>query len=103
MFTRIFDLPVLPLRGRWQGEALTEGCPRERLHPSVSLAGFHLPFQGRIWLPLLLSACSQDPTPPPPGERIVCALDGAAEFAQTCTLERSGPQLVVHRPDGGFR
>ena len=51
-----------------------------------------------------LAGCGQAPQgEPPPGETIACALDGAAEFADTCTLERSGPQLVVHRPDGGFR
>ena len=51
-----------------------------------------------------LAGCGQAPQgEPPPGETIACALDGATEFADTCTLERSGPQLVVHRPDGGFR
>ena len=53
---------------------------------------------------LALVGCGQAPRgEPPPGERIACALDGSAEFAQACTVERSGPQLVVHRPDGGFR
>jgi hypothetical protein len=53
---------------------------------------------------LALAGCGQAPRgEPPPGERIACALDGAAEFAEICTFERSGPQLVVHRPDGGFR
>jgi len=53
---------------------------------------------------LALAGCGQAPRgEPPPGKRIACALDGAAEFVRTCTLERSGPQLVVHRPDGGFR
>ena len=52
---------------------------------------------------MALTACSKPSGEPPPGDRIACALDGAAEFAEACTLERSGPQLVVHRPDGGFR
>jgi hypothetical protein len=51
-----------------------------------------------------LAGCSQAPGGAlPPGDAIPCALDGATRFARTCTLERSGPQLVVHRPDGGFR
>ena len=53
---------------------------------------------------LVLAACGQASRgEPPPGERIACALDGAATFVEACTLERSGPQLVLHRPDGGFR
>lgn len=51
---------------------------------------------------LMLSSCSQ-PEPEPPGERIACALDGATEFAEVCTLERDGPRFSLHRPDGGFR
>ena len=51
-----------------------------------------------------LSGCGQAQRgEPAAGDRIACALDGAAEFVETCTLERSGPRLVVHRPDGGFR
>ena len=57
-----------------------------------------------LGLVLALAACDQAPRGERPlGDRIACALDGSAEFAQTCTLERRGPQLVVHRPDGGFR
>lgn len=38
-----------------------------------------------------------------PGERIACALDGDVDFRDLCTVERKGMELVVHRPDGGFR
>ena len=37
------------------------------------------------------------------GETIACAIDGSADFADACTVEREGQRLVVHRPDGGFR
>ena len=51
-----------------------------------------------------LAACGQAPRgEPPSGERIACAVDGAAEFAAVCTLERRSGGLVIHRPDGGFR
>ena len=36
------------------------------------------------------------------GETIACAIDGSAAFTDACTIERKGPRLVVHRPDGGF-
>ena len=53
---------------------------------------------------LVLAACGGTPTGERPvGEAIACALDGAAGFESECTLERSGDQLIVHRPDGGFR
>ena len=51
---------------------------------------------------LTLSACAQS-EPEAAGERIACALDGATDFAEVCTLERDGPRFSVHRPDGGFR
>jgi len=51
---------------------------------------------------LALSACAQA-EPEAAGERIACALDGATDFAEVCTLERDGPRFSVHRPDGGFR
>lgn len=40
---------ILPLRGRWQPEGLTEGCNGRRGHPSVGVARRHLPFQGRTF------------------------------------------------------
>ena len=49
-----------------------------------------------------LPACSPDP-PTPAGEMIACALDGAADFAEVCVLERDGPRFLIRRPDGGFR
>ena len=53
---------------------------------------------------LALSACGVQPAgEKPSGEAIACALDDAPEFADVCTLERSGAEVVVHRPDGGFR
>lgn len=55
-------------------------------------------------LPVVLAACGRGPTgEPPPGDRIACALDGATEFAASCTLERSPAGATLHRPDGGFR
>jgi hypothetical protein len=49
-----------------------------------------------------LPACSPDP-PTPAGEMIACALDGAADFAEVCVLERDGLRFLIRRPDGGFR
>ena len=49
-----------------------------------------------------LASCSPNP-PSPAGETIACALDGAADFAQVCVLERDGPRFLIRRPDGGFR
>ena len=89
MSMRIFSPFVIPglTRDRWRlGSTKSAAIP--------AFAG----------MTIFLTACGQAPRgEPPPGDRIACALDGAAEFAETCTLERSGPQLVVHRPDGGFR
>ena len=50
-----------------------------------------------------LAACGGPNGEAAPGEAIACALDGAAEFAQVCSVERSGAQVTVRRPDGGFR
>ena len=40
-------------------------------------------------------------------EKIACALDGAAEFSPTCTVESQivpgGTILVIRHPGGGFR
>ena len=51
---------------------------------------------------LLLAGCAQSPAEPK-AETIACAIDGAADFADVCTVERKGTQVVVHHPDGGFR
>ena len=51
---------------------------------------------------LLLAGCAQPPVEPK-GKTIACAIDGAANFADVCTVERKGTQVVVHHPDGGFR
>jgi hypothetical protein len=68
---------------------------------------------GRAGLPLTvlltLAGCGQGPAAEPPrdGITIACALDGAREFASQCLLGAAataeGRELVLHRPDGGFR
>ena len=50
----------------------------------------------------LLASCAQPPAEPK-AEAIACAIDGAADFADLCTVERNGVQVIVHHPDGGFR
>ena len=56
---------------------------------------------------LALTSCSAPDTEAPPGETVDCALDGAAEFAPVCGVEREivpgGTILVIRHPDGGFR
>ena len=56
---------------------------------------------------LLVASCSQQSAEAPPGETIPCALDGAADFAPVCGVEREivpgGAILVIRHPDGGFR
>lgn len=58
-------------------------------------------------LPLLLAvaACGEEPSPPPPGDMVDCAIGGAAELTQACTLEQVADtqDFVIHHPDGGFR
>ena len=54
-------------------------------------------------LALVLTACGAQKGETVPGETIACALDGVAEFAQVCLVERNGSQVTVRRPDGGFR
>ena len=34
--------------------------------------------------------------------RIPCAPEGAVDFTNTCTIERTGDTFAVHNPDGGF-
>lgn len=60
---------------------------------------------------LLLAACSQDTADTAhasgTGENIACAVNGAAEFSDSCVVERSEQDgrklLVVRHPDGAFR
>ncbi len=58
---------------------------------------------------LALSACSQEPTAAPGANEnaLKCALDGAAQFAPVCAVERETQDgalfLTVRHPDGGFR
>ena len=59
-------------------------------------------------LTLTLAACSAGaPDKDDRGETIACALDGAADFAQACSVERArasgGLMLIVRHPNGGFR
>ena len=56
----------------------------------------------------MLAACSGGaPGAAQGGERVACALDGAADFAEICAADRVavGDQrlLVVRHPDGAFR
>jgi hypothetical protein len=55
---------------------------------------------------LILIVASCGGPSPSAGDRIECALDGAAVFKPTCTVERDRTDpslLVVHGPDGRFR
>lgn len=58
----------------------------------------------------LLAACSSHSEVPPVAagdEHIACAVGGAAQLADVCSVERSERDgkltLVVHHPDGAFR
>jgi hypothetical protein len=60
---------------------------------------------------LLLAGCSQEAADSAQaseaGERIACAVGGAAEFSNDCVVEQSGQDgskvLIVRHPDGAFR
>lgn len=52
---------------------------------------------------LAVAACAKPASEPPAGEMVACALDGSAQFTQVCSVDRSGAQVTVRRPDGGFR
>jgi hypothetical protein len=51
-----------------------------------------------------LAGCAAE-SPPPPGDKIDCAIGAGADFAPLCTLERvpGSDEIVLHHPDGGFR
>lgn len=53
------------------------------------------------------AACTQSPDAEgePTGQKIDCALAGATELEDVCTLEDVGGEgeFVIHHPDGGFR
>jgi hypothetical protein len=53
-------------------------------------------------LALLVAACGAA-SPPPEGDKVDCAIGGAADLAPVCVLERSGAGIVIHHPDGSFR
>lgn len=55
---------------------------------------------------LFVAACGGPPPASTAGERVECALDGAASFERVCTVERtSGPEtlLTLRGPSGSFR
>ncbi|HEX8621774.1 MAG TPA: hypothetical protein VF718_07360 [Allosphingosinicella sp.] len=57
-----------------------------------------------VLLPLL-AACGGPPAPKAE-TRIECAVDGAADFARVCTVERGpgpGVLFVIRSPSGSFR
>ncbi len=65
-----------------------------------------------MMLALALSACSDRADEIRPKvvegyEKIACAVGGASNLKEVCSLERvemhDGLRLVVHHPDGGFR
>lgn len=57
-----------------------------------------------VGLLAVLAACGSE-SPPPPGHAIDCAIGAGVDFSPVCTLERVAgtSQIVLHRPDGGFR
>lgn len=65
----------------------------------------------RVFLALLiLAGCSNDAVPAPQRDaadagdgRIECRPQGEAAFARTCLVERTGDELTLRKPDGGFR
>jgi hypothetical protein len=56
--------------------------------------------------PLLLLACGDEGSAPPPGDAIECAIAGGA-FARTCTMGRrataEGLLVTIRNERGGFR
>jgi hypothetical protein len=54
---------------------------------------------------LLLAGCGAAESPPPPGDKVDCAIGAGADLSPVCTLEQVAgtPDIVIHHPDGGFR
>ncbi len=53
---------------------------------------------------VLLAGCGAE-SPPPPGDKVDCAIGSEATLAPVCTLEKVAGrrEFVIHHPDGGFR
>ncbi|MBV9840160.1 MAG: hypothetical protein JOY99_01260 [Sphingomonadaceae bacterium] len=54
-------------------------------------------------LPLLLAGCHARHRDPVAGTPIPCAIGQGALFAKRCRVQKLGTQLLLVRPDGGFR
>lgn len=57
-------------------------------------------------LALLLAGCGSAASAPDASAHdasIACALNGAGEWRQVCTIELANDEIVIHHPDGGFR
>lgn len=52
---------------------------------------------------MIATGCSGAQSPPPPGDKVDCAIGAGADFSPVCTLERVAGEIVIHHPDGGFR
>ena len=65
-----------------------------------------------FWLVPALALVACDPGPPgeageaataQEGDRVECRIGGAAAFERSCRLDRVGDDLILRKPDGGFR
>lgn len=56
-----------------------------------------------LGLIVVLAGCGAAESPPPPGDKVECAIGAGAEFSEVCTLEQSVGEIILHHPDGGFR
>lgn len=60
-----------------------------------------------LFVCLALAACGDGPAGDAHAERIACAVEGADEFTEDCTVERSagaqGVVMTLSAPGGGFR
>lgn len=58
-------------------------------------------------LAVTLTACEATQSPEPEGETLDCAIGGASDFDNVCTLEWlgevGGREFLIHHPDGAFR
>lgn len=54
---------------------------------------------------VMVAGCGTEPSPPPPGDTVDCAIGAGAELSPVCTLEEVAgtSEIVIHHPDGGFR